>query len=121
MCCGVASVSASMMQHWLLGLELWHEINSTPWCGHSTLKCVVKVTCPLPYMLLMESDICTGCLSLSSYVLKQWDNVTIQHIECLCTSLDFEDPFDATVFTVSCLAFWSQAHLGELLFEKSFD
>ena len=80
MCHGAASVSASMMQHWLLGLELWHEINSTPWCGHSTLKCVVKVTCPLPYMLLMESDICTGCLSLSSYVLMetmgQCDNPT---------------------------------------------
>src|SRR5882724_443152 len=43
MCRGMASVSAMTMCHWLLGLELWHEINGTPWCGCSTLKQAVKV------------------------------------------------------------------------------
>jgi len=35
--------------------------------------------------------------------------------------LDFDDPFDATVFAIAFLAFWSQACLGELLFKKGFD
>ena len=37
-CHGTASVLCSTMCHWLLGLELWHEINGTPWCGCSTLR-----------------------------------------------------------------------------------
>jgi len=37
-CHGTASISASTMQHWLLGLELCHEIHSAPWLGHSNLK-----------------------------------------------------------------------------------
>src|SRR5882724_10117716 len=52
-CHTTALVSSSTLCHWLLGLELWHEINSSPWLGHSTLKWVVKVvdlfcpcTCP---------------------------------------------------------------------------
>jgi len=47
--------------------------------------------------------------------------VTIQHLEWLCISLDFFNPFDAAVFTIACLSFWSQAHLGELLFSAAFD
>jgi len=45
----------------------------------------------------------------------------IQHLEWLCTHLDFEDPFDATVFAIACLAFWLQAQLRELLFDAPFD
>ena len=40
---GMASVLESTMCHWLLGLELWHEINGAPWCGHSTLRWAMKV------------------------------------------------------------------------------
>ena len=42
-CCVTGSVSSSTLHHWLLGLELWHEINGAPWLGRSTLKRAVKV------------------------------------------------------------------------------
>jgi len=42
-CCATGSVSFSTLHHWLLSLELWHEINGAPWLGHSTLKRAVKV------------------------------------------------------------------------------
>jgi len=45
----------------------------------------------------------------------------IQHLECLCHDLDFDDPFDVSVYTLACLAFWSQARLGKLSFENVFD
>jgi len=70
-CHGMASMSMSTVHHWLLGLELWHEINGAPWCGHSTLKHAVKVMHPFPYMLLTESGTCTGCLSPSSCILME--------------------------------------------------
>jgi len=47
--------------------------------------------------------------------------MTIQHLECLHASLDFDDPFDASIFAMACLTFWSQVHLGELIFDKTFD
>jgi len=47
--------------------------------------------------------------------------MTIQHLECLCAGLDFDDPFDTSVFAIACLAFWSQACLRELLLDKAFD
>ena len=49
------------------------------------------------------------------------DPVTIQHLECIRKCLDFEDLFDVTIYALACLAFWSQARLGELLFENQFD
>jgi len=49
------------------------------------------------------------------------DPVTVQHLEWLHTHLDFEDPFNATVFTIACLAFWLQAQLREPLFDAAFD
>src|SRR5882724_8533983 len=52
---------------------------------------------------------------------KLCDPMTIQHLECLCSGLNFDDPFDASIFAMACLAFWSQAHLGELIFDNSFD
>jgi len=42
-CHATGSVSSSTLHHWLLGLELWQEINGAPWLGCSTLKWVVKV------------------------------------------------------------------------------
>jgi len=41
-CHGAASISASTMKHWLLGLDIWHKINGAPWLGQSTLKRAVK-------------------------------------------------------------------------------
>ena len=43
-CRGTVSISASTIRHWLLGLELWHEINGAPWFGCLTLRRAVKVT-----------------------------------------------------------------------------
>ena len=105
MCRGTDSVLAMTMHHWLLGLELWHKIKGTAWCGCSTLKRAVKAA------------------SLLAPAIKQkpCEPVTMQHLEQLCTCLNFDDPFDAAVFAITCLVFWSHAQLGELLFEATFD
>jgi len=104
-CHGTASVSSSTLHHWLLGLELWHAINGAPWLGHSTLRRAVKAAARLaPHTSRRKRD-----------------PLTIQHLECLRNDLDFEDPFDASVYALACLAFWSQARLGELSFDNAFD
>jgi len=82
-CHGMGSMSASTMHHWLLSLELWHEINSAPWCGRSTLKCAVKVTSPMmctpPLLTLAQA----AALLAPKHSLKPHDPMTIQHLKCL--------------------------------------
>ena len=51
-CCTTASVSSLTLWHWVLGLELWHEINGAPWLSCSTLKWAVKVVNLLPPIYL---------------------------------------------------------------------
>ena len=104
-CHGTASVLSSTLYHWLLGLELWHEINGAPWHGHSTLRCAVKAAALLaPHM---------SC--------RLHDPMLIQHLECLCSDLDFDDPFNVSVYALAYHEFWSQACLGKLSFENVFD
>src|SRR5882724_4825394 len=93
MCCGVASVSVSMMQHWLLRLELWHEINGTPWCGHSTLRCAVKVMHPslqISITLLTFAKVESLLAPITSW--KACDPMMIQHLNMLHTHLDLKAP-----------------------------
>jgi len=52
---------------------------------------------------------------------KPHEPMTIQHLECLHSGLNFYDPFDASIFAMACLAFWSQVRLSELSFDKYFD
>src|SRR5882724_9151725 len=69
-CHGMASMSMSTVHHWLLGLELWHEINGAPWCGHSTLKHAVKVT-SLVMCTPPDADACIGSCSPYSYTFTE--------------------------------------------------
>ena len=103
-CHGMASISSLTLHHWLLGLELWHEINGILWHGHFTLRCAVKA----------------AALLAPHTSRRKYDPMTIQYLECLHNNLDFEDPFDASVYSLTCLMFWSQAHLGELSYDNAF-
>jgi len=77
---------------------------------------------PISLVLHFSADICKATSLLAPMTAwKACDPVTIQHLNMLHTHLDFEDPFDVTIFAVACLAFWSQARLGELLFDNAFD
>ena len=74
----------------------------------------------VPYLHYTDTQKATSLLA-PAIKQKPCEPVTIQHLECLCTCLNFDDPFDATVFAIACLAFWSQARLGELLFDSTYD
>src|SRR5882724_11196875 len=75
-----------------------------------------------PLMHLLGLTIAQAAALLTpTHSQKLCDPVTIQHLECLHSGLNFYNPFDASVFAMACLAFWSQAHLGELIFNNSFD
>jgi len=116
-CHGTASVSSSTLCHWLLALKLWQEINGGPWLGCSTLKCAVKV---VNFNVLTYATKAVALLTLPPSH-RQCNPVMIWHLKCLCNGLYFNDPFDAAMYALACLRFWSKAHLGELTFNNDFD
>jgi len=103
---GACSVGKKTMEHWLYGLELWHSINGAPWHGGLILKRVVEGA---------------GNLAPKSSIEPKRDPVTLQHLQALRKNLDLTNSFDASVFAVACIAFWSCCRLGELLIDTDFD
>ena len=61
------------------------------------------------------------CHCSSNFLSSSAKPVTIDHLRLLRNHLNFFDPFDAAVFALTCIAFWSQARLSELLFDRDFD
>ena len=103
---GASHAALGTMRHWLLGLELWHHINGAPWFGAHALTRAVKAP---------------GHLTPPKSQHPPHALVTIDHLCSLLEHLNFDDPFDTAVYGTTCLTFWSQAWLGELNFEGSFD
>ena len=91
---------------WPLNPEVGHQSNSLP--------------LPLPRLHYTDASKAASLLA-PTIECRPHDPVTIQHLKQLHTCLNFDDPFDAAVFAIACLAFWLQAQLGELLFEATFD
>jgi len=88
---GAGSVGKSAIKSWLLGVELWHCINSAPWHGGAELaRCVEGAVKLAP---------------VSSHRAKR-DPVTIEHIHSLRRNLDLTNSFDIAVFAIACIAFW---------------
>src|SRR5882672_7548465 len=85
-CQGAASVSMSTMHHWLLGLELWHEINGAPWHGHSILEWAMKVISHQPHCLTscQLKILMQAAGNIAPKPSQQaHEPVIIHHLECL--------------------------------------
>ena len=87
---GAGSIAASTLKAWLLGLELWHIINSTPWNAGPLLKCALqgsRFSAPI-------SSTCPKCTP-----------VTLEHLAVLKQNLDLNNTFDVVVWVTATVAF----------------
>jgi len=90
---GAGLVDSGAMKTWLLGLELWHTINSYPWHGTAHIKRAapgVHADAPIYSRLPKHAP------------------VTILHLRMLHEDLDLNETFDATVYATATIYFWSQ-------------
>ncbi|KAG1812021.1 DNA breaking-rejoining enzyme [Suillus variegatus] len=92
--------AATMVENWLSGLHFWHNMHSAPWYGHTLLHMSTAGV----KKLVPESSKC-----------PQRPPVTLEHMHALYPHLDLSNTFDASVFAVASIAFWSCCRLGELI------
>src|SRR5882724_9087798 len=88
---GAGSVSKGVIKTWVLGLELWHRINSAPWHGGAELQWAIEGSANLAPKL--------SCLA-------KCDTVMIEHLCALCHHLDLTNSIDIAVFAIACIMFW---------------
>ncbi|KAF8183698.1 DNA breaking-rejoining enzyme [Pholiota molesta] len=93
-------VARTTLDNWLAGLQFWHTINGAPWYGQDMLRAVKGGVSKL--------------VPDASRRAKR-PPVTIQHLYALRRGLDFSSLFDAAIWALACVAFWSCCRLGELL------
>lgn len=93
-------VARTTLDNWLAGLHFWHTINGAPWHGKDMLRTVKN-----------------GVSKLVPDTSKRAKRppVTIEHMHALTRGLDLTNSFDAAVWAVACIAFWSCCRLGELV------
>lgn len=92
--------AAGTVDNWLAGLHFWHTINGAQWHGKDMLARTKTGVCKL--------------VPISSKRTKR-PPVTIEHLYALRQGLDTTNSFDAAVWAVACVAFWSCCRLGELI------
>src|SRR5882672_862090 len=100
------AMGAGALRMWLLGLQLWHVINGTPWHGGAHLKWAVQGS--------------SAAVPVSSSHPK-CAPVTLAHLKSLREGLDMNNTFDAAVFGTTTVAFWAQCGIAELCVDSSFD
>ncbi|KZV63019.1 DNA breaking-rejoining enzyme, partial [Peniophora sp. CONT] len=88
------------VRHCISGLQLWHTINSAPWKGGRMLKAAMQA-----HQRFVPDDARR----------PPRPPVTVEHLTALRERLNFDDPLEACVYAVACVAFWSVCRLGELL------
>jgi hypothetical protein len=93
-------VSLSALNTWLAGLHFWHIVHDAPWHGGERLTQVKKGVWKL--------------VPISSKRKKR-PPVTLEHMISLRKGLNLVDSFDASIWAVACVVFWSCCRLGELL------
>jgi hypothetical protein len=93
-------ISPSTLNTWLAGLHFWHIVNGATWHGGERLTQIRK-----------------GVRKLTPTTSKRKKRppVTAEHLYALRRGLDLTNSFDASVWAVACVAFWSCCRLGELL------
>ncbi|PPR03772.1 hypothetical protein CVT26_005787 [Gymnopilus dilepis] len=89
-------VASTTLDNWLAGLHFWHTINGAPWHGHDMLRTVKNGVAKL--------------VPDTSRRAKR-PPVTIQHLYALRRGLDLSSSFDAAVWALACIAFWSCCEL----------
>ncbi|RXW12879.1 hypothetical protein EST38_g12974 [Candolleomyces aberdarensis] len=103
-----SKASSSSINSWMSAVRTWHIINNAPWHGSSEFVAQVKL----------------GASRMAPASLKKSPRnpVTLEHILALQKNLNPSDSFDAAVWAVACIVFWSCCRLGELTVssEKSF-
>ncbi|KAG0705616.1 DNA breaking-rejoining enzyme [Suillus ampliporus] len=101
-------VATTTAQNWLSGLHFWHNLHGAPWYGHVLLR-----TYTAGLAKLVPSSSKCPC----------HPPVTLDHMHALFKGLDLSNVFDAAVFAMACVAFWSCVRLGELVIdsENSFN
>jgi hypothetical protein len=86
------SASESALNNWLAGLQYWHVVNGAPWHGSDMLHHVRRGFAKL--------------VPPSSKRAKR-PPVTIEALVALKSGLDLSNAFDAAVWAVASVAFWS--------------
>jgi len=103
---GAGSVGGGAIMIWLLGLQLWHIVNGTPWNGTAHLQRAMQGSssvAPLPTLQPRRAP------------------VTLAHLIALRNTLDLNNTFDAAIFSAATVAFWCQCQLGEVCVDSLFD
>ncbi|KAG0707158.1 DNA breaking-rejoining enzyme [Suillus ampliporus] len=103
-----AFIASWARKYWLAGLHFWHNLHGAPWYGH---------------ILLCTSTARLAKLIPSLSKCPRCPPVTLDHMHALFKGLDLLNTFDAAVFAVACVAFWSCCRLGKLVIdsENSFN
>lgn len=94
--CG--KVSHSTMETWPAGVAFWHTVNGAPTLAGRQVKAITR-----------------KASKIQPPPRQKRSPVTVEHLNCLRTHLDLTDSFDASVFAVATIAFWSCRRLGKLL------
>ncbi|KIO05461.1 hypothetical protein M404DRAFT_25580 [Pisolithus tinctorius Marx 270] len=92
--------SEKTLHNWLAGLHFWHIVNGAPWYGDDMLRHVRRGF--------------TKLVPPSSKHAKR-PPVTIEALCILHDHLDLTNTFDASVWALASVVFWSCCRLGELL------
>ena len=98
-------VGAGSIRTWLLGIQLWHVINSAPWHGTTLLKHDIQGSV---------------VLAPSSASHPRCAPIIIAHLRALRNALDL-NMSDAAVFTTATMAFLCQCQLTEVCFNALFN
>ncbi|KAI6007081.1 hypothetical protein EDD15DRAFT_2383948 [Pisolithus albus] len=93
-------LSDKTLNNWLAGLHFWHIVNGAPWNGDDMLRHVRRGFAKL--------------VPPSSKRAKR-PPVTLDALCILHDHLNLSNTFDAAVWAIAAIAFWSCCRLGELL------
>ena len=103
---GAGDVGKGALSAWILGLQLWHNINNALWSGGAHLKRALQ-----------------GAARMAPPSLN-WNKhipVTLQHLQALRFHLTLTNTFDAAIFAMACVSFWCQCRLAEVCINGVFD
>lgn len=92
--------SDKTLNNWLAGLHFWHIVNGAPWNGDDMLRHVRRGFAKL--------------VPLTSKRAKR-PPVTLEALCILHDRLNLSNSFDAAIWALPSVAFWSCCRLGELL------
>ena len=104
--CGAGDVGKGALSAWILGLQLWHNINNAPWSGGSHLKRALQGA---------------ARMAPPSSNRNKHIPITLQHLQALHLHLTLTNTFDAAVFAMACVSFWCQCRLSEVCIDCAFD